>query len=229
MNDIIVGVYPVVNVLAVIFIFLLGLIAAIVVVLFVIDRSQSKDAVRKNYPVVGRFRHIFSELGEFFRQYFFAQDREEMPFNRAERNWIEKSSVGRDNTIAFGSSKLLTVPGTPVFVNCAFPKLDEDVKEAPAVVIGPYSRNPYAAKSVINISGMSFGAISKPAVQALSAGAKLAGCWYNTGEGGLSEHHLSGGCDIVFQVGTEKYGVRNEDGSLNDDKLRAYHPIDTLK
>ena len=76
---------------------------------------------------------------------------------------------------------------------------------------------------------MSFGAISKPAVQALSRGAKMAGCWMNTGEGGLSPYHLEGGADIVFQIGTAKYGVRNEDGSLSDDKLREIAAHDQVK
>jgi glutamate synthase domain-containing protein 2 len=177
--------------------------------------------VLRNYPVVGHLRGLLSHLGEFFRQYFFAMDREEMPFNRAERDWVVKSASGRDNTIAFGSTKPLTPVGTALFVNCPFPVLDQDTAAAPAVVIGPYARNPYEAASLINISGMSYGALSTPAVRALSKGAALAGCWMNTGEGGLSPHHLSGGCDIVFQIGTAKYGVRDEQGALCDDKLRA--------
>jgi len=219
-------IYPILNFLSVLFVFAIGVVIVAIGALFVIDIRQSKDAVRRNYPVLGRFRYIFSSLGEFFRQYFFAMDREEMPFNRAERDWVNKSSQGKDNTIAFGSSKVLTLPGTPIFVNCPFPTLDEDAGETPSVVIGPYCREPYEAKSLINISGMSFGAISKPAVRALSAGAKMAGCWMNTGEGGLSPYHLEGGCDIVFQMGTAKYGVRNADGSLDDEKLRevAAHP-----
>ena len=67
---------------------------------------------------------------------------------------------------------------------------------------------------------MSYGALSKPAVRALSNGAKLAGCWMNTGEGGLSSWHLEGGCDIVFQIGTAKYGVRDAQGKLSAEKLR---------
>jgi len=212
-------IFPVLEFLSVLFLFAVGLFVATIVVIFVIDIRQSKDAVRRNFPVLGRFRSIFTALGEFFRQYFFAMDREEMPFNRAEREWVRKSSLGIDNTVAFGSSKVLTNPGTPIFVNCPFPTLDEDAQETPAICIGPYAREPYEATSIINISGMSFGAISAPAVRALSAGAKLAGCWMNTGEGGLSPYHLEGGCDIVFQMGTAKYGVRNDDGSLNDDKL----------
>ena len=208
------------------FVFAIGLGVLGVIVMFIVDSTQSRDAVRRNYPVIGRFRYLFTHLGEFFRQYFFALDREEMPFNRAERDWIYKSAKGRNNTQPFGSTRNLTIVGTPIFVNCAFPKLDDEASDPPPVVYGPYTPNPYEASSVINISGMSYGALSKPAVQSLSRGAKLAGCWMNTGEGALSPFHLEGGCDIVFQIGTAKYGVRNDDGGLNDDKLQkvASHP-----
>ena len=220
------AVYPVMGLLSVLFVMVIGILIVVFVVLYIADRRQSRDAIRHNFPVLGRFRYLFSTLGEFFRQYFFAMDREEMPFNRAERDWVEKSSQGRDNTVAFGSSKVLTAPGTPIFVNCPFPPLDDQARPAPALLIGPYARRPYETASLINISGMSFGAISKPAVRALSRGAKLAGCWMNTGEGGLSPYHLEGGCDIVFQIGTAKYGVRDASGRLDEEKLRAVaaHP-----
>ena len=211
------------------FLLFIGLIFVAIVVTFVIDVTQTTDAVRKNYPGIGRFRKVFSTLGEFFRQYFFAMDREEMPFNRAEREWVEKSAAGHDNTVAFGSTRNLTPVGTAIFVNCPYPTLDEDAEETPGITIGPNTAHPYLAKSIINISGMSFGAISKPAVLALSRGAKKAGCWYNTGEGGLSPHHLDGGCDIVFQIGTAKYGVRNDDGGLSEEKLRAVAAHDQVK
>ncbi|MEM7424843.1 MAG: FMN-binding glutamate synthase family protein [Pseudomonadota bacterium] len=208
------------EILSLTFVFVIGLVAAVSVVLFFIDVNQTEDAIRKNYPVIGRFRYIFSQLGEFFRQYFFAMDREEMPFNRAEREWVYKSSEGVDNTTAFGSTRNLAPVGTPIFINCPFPPLEEEAEEVPPVIIGPHAREPYAASSIINVSGMSYGALSRPAVRALSKGAKLAGCWMNTGEGGLSPHHLEGGCDIVFQIGTAKYGVREEDGGLSDEKLK---------
>jgi glutamate synthase domain-containing protein 2 len=217
------------NFLSSLFIFVIGLIVFIIVLLFISDISQTKDAIRRNYPVIGRFRYIFSTLGEFFRQYFFAMDREEMPFNRAEREWVYKSSLAIDNTMAFGSTKNITPVGTPLFINCPFPTLDEHATSAPPVLIGSYCREPYEAGSIINISGMSYGAISKPAVRALSKGAKLAACWMNTGEGGLSEHHLGGGCDIVMQIGTAKYGVRTADGKLDDDKLREIANLPQLK
>ncbi len=186
-----------------------------VVVMFFVDVLQTEDAIRRNYPVIGRFRDLFSRLGEFFRQYFFAMDREELPFNRAEREWIYKSADGVDNTVAFGSTRSLTPPGTVVFSNCTFPTLEHDATIAPSVVIGPQCAHPYDAQSIINISAMSFGSLSKPAVQALSHGARKAGCWLNTGEGGLSPYHLEGGADIVFQIGTAKYGARKPDGSLD--------------
>ncbi len=212
------------------FVWLLGSIFAIIVFTFIFDITQSKNAVLKNYPVIGHFRYLFSTMGEFFRQYFFAMDREEMPFNRAEREWVNRASKGKDNTIAFGSTKNLNVPGTAIFINCPFPTLDSDAVETKTVIIGQgSSENPYAAKSIFNISGMSFGAISKPAVLALSNGARMAGCWMNTGEGGLSPYHLEGGADLVFQIGTAKYGVRNEDGSLSRKKLRKIAQHDQVK
>lgn len=209
------------RVLSTLFVVVVGLGVLAVVLLFIVDVVQTKDAIRRNYPVIGRFRSFFSTLGEFFRQYFFAMDREEMPFNRAEREWIYRSSQGHDNTHAFGSTKSITPVGTVIFVNCPFPTLDEHAQAAPPVTIGPHTQSPYEARSIINISGMSYGAISKPAVLALSKGAHLAGCWLNTGEGGLSPFHLEGGADIVFQFGTAKYGVRDENGALDPRKLAA--------
>ncbi|WP_164116088.1 FMN-binding glutamate synthase family protein [Sphingorhabdus sp. Alg239-R122] len=217
MSDNILGVL---STLTYVFVFFLGLAFLAIAVMFIIDITQSGDAVRRNYPVIGRFRSLFTELGEFFRQYFFAMDREEMPFNRAERDWVARAAKGKDNTIAFGSTKNLHPAGTPIFVNCPFPTMKKDAAKTQPMTIGPYCDKPYAAPSFFNISGMSFGALSQPAVQALSHGAKIAGCWMNTGEGGVSQYHLESGCDIVFQMGTAKYGVRNLDGSLSDAKLR---------
>ena len=211
----------VVNFLSAFFVFAVGIGAVALLVLFFVDITQSKDAVRHNYPVIGRFRDLFTRLGEFFRQYFFALDREEMPFNRAERDWIYKSAEGESNTMPFGSTRNLSLIGTPIFINCAFPRLDEEARNPPPVEFGPYTPNPYLVSSIINVSAMSFGALSKPAVQALSRGAKLAGCYLNTGEGGLAPYHLEGDCDVVFQMGTAKYGVRDEKGGLDDEKLAA--------
>lgn len=201
------------------FIFVAGLGALTIGVLFIVDVVQTKNAVRRNYPVIGRLRHVFESLGKFFRQYFFAMDREEMPFNREQRSWVYRAARNVDNTVPFGSTRDLRPRGTALFVNCPFPTLEEDDLPIEPVTIGPYCRLPYTTGSLFNISGMSYGSISKPAVQALSNGARMAGCWMNTGEGGLSPWHLDGGADLVFQIGTAKFGVRNGLGRLDDDRL----------
>jgi len=201
--------------------FVLGFTVLVIaiVVMYIVDITQTSHAIRRNYPVVGRFRYLFETLGEFFRQYFFAQDREELPFNRAERSWVYRSAKNIDSTVAFGSTRSLSPPGTVIFSNTAFPTLEGDSVKSEALKIGPYCREPYRAPSIFNISAMSYGAISKPAILALSAGARMAGCWMNTGEGGLSPFHIEGGADIVMQIGTAKYGVRDDKGNLSDDKL----------
>ncbi len=210
-------------------VFGIGVAVLVVAWMYVADVTQTRQAVRRNFPVIGRFRYLFEHLGEFFRQYFFAMDREEMPFNRAQRSWVYRAAKNVDNTHAFGSTRDLTPEGTVFFVNCPFPTLSADAAEPGAVIIGPYCATPYTTRSLFNISGMSFGAISRPAVLALSNGARRAGCWMNTGEGGLSPYHLEGGCDIVFQIGTAKYGVRDAEGKLSEDRLRELAAIEQVR
>ena len=210
----------VIAVMSSVFILFIGMAILAIVITYILDVTQTKQAIRRNFPVIGRFRYRFEHIGEFFRQYFFAMDREERPFNRAERSWVYRAAKGVDSTVAFGSTRDLSPVGSMLFVNCPYPTLDEDAKPTPPVVIGAHCQNPYSTTSIFNISGMSFGAISKPAVLALSNGARKAGIWMNTGEGGLSPYHLEGGADIVFQIGTAKYGVRDENGNLSTKKLK---------
>jgi glutamate synthase domain-containing protein 2 len=199
--------------------FAFALLAAFVFV-FIRDITQKKHAVLRNYPVVGRLRYFFEELGEYFRQYFFAGDRDELPFNRSTRSWIYRLAKNEGGTIGFGSTFDLHEPGALVFVNHPFPVLEEERLPTPSLILGEgYARLPFEARSVVNISGMSFGAISAPAVRSLSRGAAVAGCWMDTGEGGLSPYHLEGGCDIIMQIGTAKYGVRDAQGNLSPDRL----------
>ena len=201
-------------------VFVIGVSILIIFVIYLIDKTQTTQTIRRNYPVVGRFRYVFEHLGEFFRQYFFAMDREELPFNRAERSWVYRAAKKVDTTIAFGSTRPLNLEGEAIFLHSAFPTLERDAVDPKPVTIGADScAKPYTTKALINISGMSYGAISKPAVLALSHGARKADIWLNTGEGGLSPYHIEGGCDIVYQIGTAKYGVRTEDGRLSDEKL----------
>ncbi|TAN06361.1 MAG: FMN-binding glutamate synthase family protein [Rhodanobacteraceae bacterium] len=200
--------------------------AAAAVAVYAYDRMQTRSAILRNFPVVGHSRKVLQHLGVFFRRYFAAADREELPFNRAQRQWVHFASVNSDNTRAFGSTRDLRVEGVPFFVNAPFPDLGTESVAPKPLLIGPYARKPYQHAPFFNISAMSFGALSAPAVRALSRGAAKAGIWLDTGEGGLAPYHLEGGCDIVFEIGTAKYGVRTPDGHLDDDRLRAVcaHP-----
>ncbi|MCE7914298.1 MAG: FMN-binding glutamate synthase family protein [Nitrosomonas sp. PRO4] len=206
---------------------MLGVAAVgLIVVWFIQDVTQKKHSILRNYPVIGRLRYFFEIQGKYFRQYFFASDRDEMPFNRATRAWIYKNAKNKGSLVGFGSTNDLRQPGSIIFVNAAFPIQEEDQLPTPSLHIGEgYCEQPFEAKSIINISAMSYGAISKPAVRALSLGAAQAGCWLNTGEGGLSPYHLEGGCDLIMQIGTAKYGIRDEQGNFSPQRAKALSKV----
>jgi len=228
-NDIPEGLFFSLELMVYSFIFIVGAIVIGVLILYLYDKNQKTSTLRRNYPVVARFRYFFEHIGEFFRQYFFALDRDELPFNRTQRSWCYRAAKNVDSTIAFGSTKNIYAPGSYHFINSIFPTLSKDSKEPQEITIGKYSANPYTTNSVINISGMSYGAISIPAIKALSRGAKMAGIWLNTGEGGLSPYHLEGNCDIVFQIGTAKFGVRKTEGGFDENKLKEVASHDNVK
>lgn len=215
--------------MATLFVVAAGFIFLAIVTFYIIDKVQTKQAIRRNYPLIGRFRYFFEHLGIFFRQYFFAMDREEKPFNRTQRTWCYKAAKNLPNTVPFGSTNSLSEPGTIIFLNSFFPVLEEDKQKPGEIVFGSDCQTPYKTRSIFNISGMSYGAISKPAVQALAQGAAKADCWINSGEGGLSPYHLESGADIVFQIGTAKYGVRDKDGHLDLAKLKSVACHDQVK
>ena len=203
----------------------IGTLFAFAVILFVVfifiqDVTQKKHGVLRNFPVIGHLRYFFEQLGEYFRQYFFAGDRDEMPFNRSTRGWVYRLAKNEGGTVGFGSTYDLHLPGALIFVNHPFPVLEEERLPTPSLILGEnHCKQPFEAKSLVNISGMSFGAISAPAVRALSRGSAVAGCWMDTGEGGLSPYHLEGGGDIIMQIGTAKYGVRDAHGELSAERL----------
>ncbi len=208
------------NVLGVLFVFSIFLMIFTLFMMYIVDRFQSHHTIRRNYPVIGRFRYFFEHMGGFFRQYFFAMDREELPFNRADRSWVYRAAKNVERNIAFGSTRNLSPAGGVIFLNSIFPVLETKAHYRGVSWIGEEScRTPYKVHSVFNISGMSYGALSKPAIKALAAGAKEAGVWMNTGEGGVSAFHIKSGCDLVVQIGTAKYGVRDKEGNLSPDKL----------
>jgi glutamate synthase domain-containing protein 2 len=205
-------------------------LAGLLIYWYIQDITQQKHAVLRNFPIIGHLRYFFENLGEYFRQYFFLGDREEMPFNRATRAWVYRLAKNEGGIIGFGSTYNIHEPGALIFVNAPFPVQEDERQPTPPLLIGEgFCDKPMLGRSLINISGMSFGAISKPAVRALSRGAQKAGCWMDTGEGGLSPYHLEGGADLIFQIGTAKYGVRDDAGKLSPEKLREVAAHETVR
>ena len=196
------------------------IVIIVLALIYVHDIRQTKHTILRNYPVIGHVRYFVETWGEYMRQYQYLPDWAERPFNRLERSWVYRSAKGVSNLISFGSEN---VPSF-LFRNAPFPVLDEEKRAFPGkqlgITEGPGAcREPYMANSFFNISGMSYGALSHAAVSALSRGAKLAGVYISTGEGGLSSFHVDGGADIIMQIGTARYGVRDAEGNLCDDRL----------
>ena len=121
---------------ALIFVVLFGLLLLWVLWMYIADIRQTKHAVRRNFPVIGRLRYQFEHLGEFFRQYFFSMDREELPFNRAQRSWVYRAAKDIDSTLAFGSTRPLNQPGDIVFLNHPFPTLRAEAVKSSPITIG---------------------------------------------------------------------------------------------
>jgi len=204
-------------------------IAGLLLIIFLHDIFQRKHAILRNFPVVGHLRYLMEKIGPELRQYWVANDKEEMPFTRAERTWVYATSKKQNNNFGFGSSELMYETGYPVLKHSAFPtrdKYDADgnllTSSMPcAKLIGAVHnrKNPYRPQSIVNISAMSFGSLGKNAIAALNLGAKEAHCYQNTGEGGISPYHKLGG-DLVWQIGTGYFGARDVEGKFSMDVFK---------
>ncbi len=201
------------------------------IVLFIHDKTQKNYPVQRVFPVVIWGRKLLVKLGPLLRQYLFLNDQEETPYNRITRNWIYESSLGVRNTIGFGSQIDMDRVGTTLIMPATFTntksKTGEKVGRSYEKIIGKHTGvEPVTLHHFVNISAMSFGALSYRAHAALNKGAKMAGIMHNTGEGGLAPCHEYGGADLIFQIGTAKYGIRDDDGNLDEALLRkqAEHP-----
>lgn len=193
------------------------------------DILQKKHAIKHNFPLIGNFRYFLEEIGPELRQYIVANDKEETPFNRAERRWVYASSKGENSYFGFGSTEEPPYEvGYPMIKHAAFPipenqasSIQGDPSAIPCLkIIGQTHgrKRPFRPASVINISAMSFGSLGERAVKALNTGAREAHCYHNTGEGGLSPHHLQG-ADLIWQIGTGYFGARDEQGNFSLEKL----------
>ncbi|MGE0592719.1 MAG: FMN-binding glutamate synthase family protein [Vicinamibacterales bacterium] len=195
------------------------------------DLTQRKHAILRNFPIVGHFRYWLEAIGPELRQYIVTNNNEERPFSRDQRRWVYASSKRENSYFGFGSdNEMEMAPNYLVIKHQAFPVhsphlgepgYDPDHAIPAAKVIGGFRGRPLAFRpaSVVNISGMSFGSLSGPAVEALNRGAKLAGCLQSTGEGGIASYHLHGG-DLIWQIGTGYFGCRELDGRFSMERLK---------
>jgi glutamate synthase domain-containing protein 2 len=191
--------------------------------------AQKNHALLTNFGWVAQVRYLLESIGPEMRQYFFTNDTEERPFTRLERAEVYRKAKNIDSSQAYGS--LMDFDGTEYKLrHSLFPMKNSE--------IAPYSLTFGEERNIANqvtitkplmISAMSFGALGSHAVRALARGARKAGILMNTGEGGLPKYHLMEGCDLIFQMGTAKFGCRNEDGSLNEAKLQEIARLPQVK
>ena len=196
------------------------------------DLTQRQHAILRNFPIVGHFRYWLEAIGPELRQYIVTDNNEERPFSRDQRRWVYASAKRENNYFGFGSdNEMEQQSGYLIIKHATFPlatAFPGDTGYDPQyslpcakVLGGPRKRRKaFRPASVINVSGMSFGSLSGPAVESLNRGCKIAGCLQSTGEGGVSRYHLSGG-DLVWQIGTGYFGCRDEHGRFSMERLKA--------
>jgi glutamate synthase domain-containing protein 2 len=206
------------------------------------DLVQRRHALLRSFPVIGHARYFIEAIGPELRQYIVAGNDEERPFSRDQRRWVYASSKLENNYFGFGTDNDIEhTPSYPIVKHATFarvappssPPAGQEAWLPCAKVLGAARRRRGAFRqdSVVNVSAMSFGSLSGPAIEALNRGAELAGCLQNTGEGGLSPHHRHGG-ELVFQIGTAYFGCRDEQGRFDLNRLKevvASAPIRALE
>lgn len=174
---------------------------------------QKKHAILRNYPVIGYLRYLFESIRPEIRQYFFESDGDGKPFNRRQRSIVYQRAKNVRQTVAFGMHVDPNEPGYEWMAHTIYPVRIAE-KDLRVTIGNEYCSQPYHA-SILNIGAMSYGALSKTAVQSLNEGAQLGNFAQNTGEGGISPYHLKGG-DLIWQIGTGYFGCRNDNGSFNE-------------
>ena len=191
--------------------------------------GQKKHALLSNFGLVAQLRYMTESVGPEFRQYLFSSDTEEKPFNRVERSEVYKKSKGLDSSLPFGSQK--SFDHTEIKLRHSMYPLSKSKLIAYEMVYGQERgiKQPFHLKHPIMISAMSYGALGENAVRALARGARKAGIAMNTGEGGYPKYHIMENCNLVFQMGTAKFGIRNDDGSLNENKLEELSKMSQVK
>lgn len=190
------------------------------------DMIQKRHAIRRIFPLVGRFRYVLEELRPKMYQYFIESDIDGRPINRVDRSTIYQRSKKELETIPFGTQLDVYAEGYEWMCHSMAPKAFDTLNHNPRVIFGNKDcSQPYSA-SILNVSAMSYGSLSSQAVEALNAGAQIGGFAHNTGEGGLSDFHLKHGGDLIWQIGTGYFGCRDDEGNFHPQLFskKAKHP-----
>jgi glutamate synthase domain-containing protein 2 len=182
-----------------------------------VDAFQTRQAIRRNFPIVGNFRYIFEMIRPEINQYFVESNSDGVPFSREERSVIYQRAKKHLDSLPFGTQKDVYATGYE-WLNHSIMATHIDTKSLRVQIGGPSCKQPYSA-SIFNISAMSFGALSSSAVLALNGGAKDGGFAHNTGEGGLSPYHLENGGDLIWQIGTGYFSARTPDGRFSESEF----------
>ena len=191
------------------------------------DVLTTKHNVLNNYPVLGHFRYMLEFVSPEIRQYFVETNESGRPYNRIIRALVYSRAKGQQDTQAFGTQYDITACGYHRVNHSLAPKHVPD-SEKRVQLGGPQCQQPYLA-SRLNVSAMSFGALSANAIKALNGGAKDGGFAHNTGEGGLSPHHLAEGGDIIWQIGTGYFGCRTAEGGFDETLFAERAKKDVVK
>lgn len=189
----------------------------------IIDMLQKKQAIRRNFPLIGNLRYLFEGIRPEISQYFIETNSNGVPFSRQSRSVVYQRAKNELSTLPFGTQKNVYEVGYE-WVNHSLSPKKVDPSSLRVTIGGPDCLQPYDA-SILNISAMSYGSLSKNAVEALNKGAKVGGFAHNTGEGGLTAYHLKNGGDIIWQIGTGYFGARTLEGRFEEDLFQenAHH------
>ena len=181
------------------------------------DYAQTSHAVLRNFPLIGHGRYLLELIRPEIYQYFIESETDGVPFGRDQRTLVYQRAKQVRDTVPFGTKEDVYGVGYE-WVNHSVAPLHLEASDLRIPVGGPDRTQPYSA-SILNISAMSYGSISKNAVLALNQGAKMGNFAHNTGEGGLSPYHLEGGGDLIWQIGTAYFGCRTPDGRFSPERF----------
>jgi len=193
------------------------------------DAFQKKSAIVRNFPIVGRSRFIAEWLRPKLYQYFVEPDTDGRPFSRIKRNIVYQRAKSVTDTEPFGTQENVYEEGYEWMNHSIAPVDAHDMDLSPRVTVGGRDcKHPYSS-SVLNISAMSFGSLSKTAVMAMNGGAAIGGFAHNTGEGGISPYHDEFNGDLIYQIGTGYFGCRSQDGNFDAELFRERTAADNVK